>query len=310
LLNRRGFRAAGFAAAFTIVAYSVSLAVALNGNAESVHVLSEPKITATASRDSGRPRDLVKISFVANSGLIQSCNAQFDDSSLVFCNSGAGSVDLYVPDSAVPGTTSIRWTATPKPDIGSNGETATGNEPCCGGGGGGGGTDGLPAESGIITFTVLPPIGQVSPSASPPDGGGGGPVNPPGGTVGSPSTGGERQSPGTPASGDAGTPATQPNTVPRSGSSPLLIGIPLIVVLLVAAAIAVALIARRVRARSAAQIRGRSKQPSADPRVRAVAHADPYVQVTAEETRKGRAHVVRLEPHSSIADVYVQEVGK
>jgi hypothetical protein len=308
LLSRRVFRAAGFAAAFTIVAYSVSLVVAFNGHAESVPVLSEPTITATASPDSGRPGDLVTISFASSDSdwRIDSCEVRFAGSSSS-CAAKARSVDLRVPDTAAPGTTSINWTANYhyEPLL-----KATGNEPCCGGNEGGGGTSGgLSVATGSITFTVLPPSGQVSPSASPPGGGANGSVNPPGGKVGSPSTGDERQSPGQ-SSGDTGPPVAQPNTVPRSGSSPLLIGIPLIVVLLVVAAIAVTLIARRVRARSALRIRGRSKQPPADPRVRAVAHPDPYVQVMTQEAQKGRTHVVRLERHSGIPDVYVQEVRK
>jgi hypothetical protein len=338
-------RAAVFTTAFIVMAYSMSLALAFDSRAESadavasgslssgngftrsmsVSVLKEPNIAASASADSGSPGDSVTVSFSSDPDwIIDRCSAQFPEGSPPVCalSGTEPSVELTVPENARTGATAITWYAsyrsknpvetitpeccTPAPECctpespqepGPEGgvkvnslESAVGDE---GAGDEGGGGD----AQGTIIFTVL--AGNTTPS--------GGENPPPGGNTATdtPSSPGEA-----PAQAPGATPAAQPSLVSRSGKAPLVIGVPLLIGVLAAAGLIAARIARRARAGSTSQGRGRSKRPQARQRVRAVPHLDPDIQVTTQQHPKSRMHVVRLEPRGGTAVVDVQEVGQ
>jgi hypothetical protein len=331
-------RAAVFTTAFIMIVYSASLALAFDSRAESadaaasgslssgngftrsmsVSSLTEPNIAASASAESGSPGDSVTVSFLSDPDwIIDSCSAQFSEGPSTACalSGTEPSVELTVPENAMAGATSINWYAsyrskdpieiitpeccTPEippetsPDSGlkvNSLHNATGNEESSGEGEAG-------DAQGTITFTVLPGNGTESGEENPP----------PGGNTATDTPANPEQ---TPAQAPGANPTAQPNFVPRSGNGPLLIGIPLLIGVLIAAGIIAARIARRARAGSTPQGRGRPKRPQTHPRVRAVPHLDPDIEVTTQQHPKSRTHVVRLQPRNGTAAVDVQEVGQ
>lgn len=283
-------RTAVLTAAVTIIAYSASAGVAFEGRALAtvspsvdgepfpsapppVVDTAEPSFSVDASRETGRPGDLVKVAFAVNdtSWAIDGCTARFADDAPQVCGFDAdldASADLTVPADAQPGSMPIDWTisyhALPKESGGSSHGT-----------------------QGSSSFVVLPPVSKVvspSPSLSPGDpAGGGGPLvtEPPGNVA----------------------PVERPRTVPSSNDSSLPIGVPLVLVILAAGGIAVALITGRKRAGSLVAV---GPPPGGD-EVRVVPHFDSGVRVTVREAHRSLTNVVRLEPHSGVPMVDVEE---
>ena len=281
-------RTAVCTAVLTIIAYSASAGVAFEGRAlasPSVEPLPsaspgevgpEPSFSVDASRETGRPGDLVKVTFAVNdtSWAIDGCTARFANEVPHFCVFDANLdayVNLNVPADAQVGSMPINWTisyhALPKESGGSSQGTQGGN-----------------------AFVVLPPVAKVvSPSPGPGDSaGGGGPLvtDPPGDVA----------------------PVERPRTVPSSNHASLPIGVPLLLVVLAAGGIVVALITGRRHAGS--ETAGLALPGVASPggdEVRVVPRPGSGVQVTVREPHRSLTNVVRLEPRSGVAMVDVEE---
>ena len=119
------------------------------------------------------------------------------------------------------------------------------------------------------------------------------------------------------ASADLTVPAaTRPGSpVPRANESSLPITVPLLLVILAAGGIAVALIAGRKRAASldaaspgsAGAGPALSGGPPPGDQVRVVPHFGSGPRVTVREAHRSLTNVVRLEPHSGVPMVEVEE---
>ena len=298
-------RTAVCAAVVTIVVYSASAGVAFEGRALATASpsvdgepfpstpppqvdTSAPSFSVDASRETGRPGDPVKVAFAVNDTgwAIDGCTARFASDAAAVCAFDAvsdASADLTVPGDARPGSMPINWTisyhALPEESGGSSQET-----------------------QGSSSFVVLPPVAKVvslspSPSASPGDAaGGGGPLvtEPP----------------------DDVAPVERPQTVPSANGSSLPIGVPLLIVILAAGGIAVALVTGRKRAvaldaaplgsAGAGPLVSGGPPPAGD-QVRVVPHLDSGPRVTVREAHRSLTNVVRLEPHSGVPMVEVEE---
>lgn len=95
-------------------------------------------------------------------------------------------------------------------------------------------------------------------------------------------------------------------TAPQRRGGLLLI--PLLAGLLALAGLAFALIHRRARPSQRLPSGSESKPASDGQRVRAVSHPGPALQVTAHDTGRTPARVVRLEPHDCGVALTVEEV--
>jgi hypothetical protein len=284
-----------FTAVVTIIAYSASAGVAFEGralatasssvdgepflstSAPEVDTPDQPTFAVDASRETGRPGDPVKVAFALNDSTgwaIDGCTARFASDAVAVCAFDAvsdASADLTVPADAPPGSMPINWTisyhALPEESGGSSQGT-----------------------QGSSAFVVLPPMSKVvSPSPSPGDlAGGGGPLvtEPP----------------------DNVAPIERPQTVPSSNESSLPIAVPLLLVILAAGGIAVALITGRKRAASldVAPLVSGGPPPGGD-EVRVVPHFEAGPRVTVREAHRSLTNVVRLEPHTGVPMVEVEE---
>jgi hypothetical protein len=287
-------RTAVLTAMVTIIAYPAATGVAFEGRAlataspsvdgESLPSTPTPEVDTTeptfavdASRESGRPGDPVKVAFAVNdtAWAIDGCTARFASGAVAVCAFDAvsdASADLVVPPDALPGAMPISWTisyhALPKESGGSSAGT-----------------------QGSNAFVVLPPVSKVVPPSPGPDdtAGGGGPLvtEPPGDVA----------------------PIERPRTVPRSNESSLPITVPLLLVILAAGGIAVALISGRRRAASLDTGAGPFAvgAPPGGDEVRVVPHFDSGPRVTVREAHRSLTNVVRLEPHSGVPMVEVEE---
>ena len=307
MLSYGVLRTAVCTAVVTIIAYSASVGMAFEERAlatasppvdgepfastPSPEVdTTEPSFSVDANRETGRPGDPVNVAFAVNDvgWAIDGCTARFASDAVAVCAFDAvsdASADLTVPADARPGSMPISWTisyhALPKESGGSSRVT-----------------------QGSNSFVVLPPVSKVvspspTPSPSPDDpGGGGGPLvtEPP----------------------DNVAPVERPRTVPSSNQSSLPIAVPLLFVILAAGGIAVALITgrRRAAALDAAPPGGWSAgagplvsggPPPGGDEVRVVPRLGSGPRVTVREAHRSMTNVVRLEPHSGVPMVEVEE---
>lgn len=243
---------------------------------------STPSFSADPSVDQGHPGERVTLNFASNdtAWVIIGCQARFGDAELPCSGSPDSdwSVELTVPADATPGPTTIPWRILYESadDVG-----GTHDGPA-------------PFQDGTTPFTVLSPA-AASPSATAPLGSGGG---------------AESASPSRPAPSDS-LPAAPP-AAPASNDHSFPIGAPLLLVILVAAALAATLIGLRRRAAAVAApgagtFAGTPPFPGAAQSVRVVPHPDTAIQVTVDEGPADRTHVVRIEPHQHLGTVEVRE---
>ena len=222
---------------------------------------TEPSFSVDADRESGRPGDRVRVSFASNDPgwVITGCLAGFAGPTQRCLSDAQGDYYVDLPVPGVPGSTSISWIL---------GYSRIPVETRDGAG---------PSQTGTISFLVLPPP-VVKPS-TPVPGDSAVPLPPP--PVGPPVAPPQRPVSGSP------------------GDRSLPIGIPLLVVAFAAAALAAALIARRLRAAGTADAR----------RVRVVPHGQAAF-VTVREAPPHHTHVVGLEPRPGGTAVHVREGAK
>ncbi|WP_141958787.1 hypothetical protein [Actinoallomurus bryophytorum] len=273
-------------AVVTIIAYSASAGMAFGGRALAAPSppvdgqpspsasppeagTTEPSFSVDASSETGRPGDLVKVAFAVNDTgwAIDGCTARFADDAPTVCGFDAA-LDASADLTVPPG-------ALPG-SVPINWTISY---------------HALPKESGgsslgtqgSSSFVVLPPVSKVvSPSPDDPAGGGGPLVTePPDGVV----------------------PVERPRTVPSSNNGSLPIGVPLVLVVLAAGGIAVALISGRKRAGSLVA----AGPPPGGDEVRVVPHFESGIRVTVREAHRSLTNVVRLEPHSGVPMVDVEE---